>query len=74
MAPNIGNLADAFRVSQSQLLWLVTAKKFQNGPSGYMPKQCKTAMEGEGKTSGGRSRKVEDQDPEGDALENYLLQ
>ena len=37
MAPKIGNLADAFKVSWSQLSWLITAKKFKSGPSGYVP-------------------------------------
>ena len=38
MAPNIGNLADVFKVSKSQLLRLIAAKKFKSGPSGYIPK------------------------------------
>ena len=71
-APNIGTLADAFKVSQSQLSWLITVKKFRSGPSGYMSKRCKMVMEGE--TSGAGSRKMEEQEMEGDALENYLLQ
>ena len=37
-APNIGNIADAFKVSRSQLLWLIMAKKFKNGPGEYVPK------------------------------------
>ena len=37
-APNIGNLADTFKVSRSQLSRLITAKKFKSRPSGYVPK------------------------------------
>ena len=37
-APNIGNLADTFKVSRSQLSRLITVKKFKSGPSGYIPK------------------------------------
>ena len=74
MAPNISNLVDVFRVSRSQLSQLVTAKKFQSQPSGYIPKWCRREMKCEGKTSSSRSRKTEEQDLEGQALENYLLQ
>ena len=38
MAPNIRNLADAFKVSRSQLSMLIMVKKFKSGPSGYIPK------------------------------------
>ena len=31
MDPNIGNYADAFKVSRSQLSWLIMAKKFKVG-------------------------------------------
>ena len=54
MAPNIGDLADVFKVHQSQLSWLITAKKFKSGPSGYVPKWCKAAVES--KTSEGASK------------------
>ena len=71
-APNTGNLADVFKVSQSQLSRLITAKKFKSGPSGYVPKWQKTAVES--KMSGGASKKAEDQDLEEDELERYLVQ
>ena len=71
-APNIGNLADTFKVSRSQLSRLITAKKFRSSPSRYVPKQGRAAVEGE--ASGSGMRKVEEQDPEKDELENYLLQ
>ena len=38
MAPNIGNIADTFKFSRSQLAWLITAKKFKSGPGGYIHK------------------------------------
>ena len=38
MAPNICNVADTFKVSRSQLSWLILAKKFKSGPGGYVPK------------------------------------
>ena len=37
--PNIGNIVDAFKVSRSQLLRLITAKKFKCGPAGYVSKR-----------------------------------
>ena len=37
-ASNMGNIADAFKVSRSQLSRLFTAKKFKSGPGGYVPK------------------------------------
>ena len=39
MAPNIGNIADTFKVSRSQLSRLITAKKFKSGPAGYISKR-----------------------------------
>ena len=71
MAPNIGNIADAFKVSRSQLSQLITAKKFKSGPGGYVPKRQRAAVEGE--ASGSAARKVEDQDQEEDEFEKYLM-
>ena len=71
MAPNIGNLADIFKVSRSQLSQLIMAKKFKSCPSGYVPKWRRMAVESE--TSAGASTKVQDQDPQEDELERYLV-
>ena len=70
-APNIGNIADAFKVSRSQLSRLITAKKFKSGPAGYISKRRRPAVEGE--TSGGAARKTEVQDQGEDELEGYLV-
>ena len=46
-APNIGNVAEYFKVSQSQLSHLLTAKKFKSGPGGYVPKKKRAVVEDE---------------------------
>ena len=70
-APNIGNIVHAFKVSRSQLLWLITAKKFKSGPGRYVPKRQRAAVEGE--MSEGTARKAEDQDEEEDEFKRYLV-
>ena len=71
MAPNIGNIGDAFQVSRSQLSQLITVKKFKSGPVEYPPKRQRAAVEGE--ASGSVARKVEDQDQEEDEFKKYLV-
>ena len=71
-APNIRNIADTFKISCSQLSQFITAKIFRSGPSGYMPKRRRTLAEG--KPSVSRPKKVEEDEPEGDKFEEYLLQ
>ena len=68
-SPNIGNVADYFKVSRSQLSRLLTAKKFKSRPGGYVPKQ-RTVVEGEPSEA---TAKTENQDHEVEDLENYLL-
>ena len=46
-APNVGNIADHFKVSQSQLSCLITAKKFKSRPGGYVPKKRRAVAEDE---------------------------
>ena len=46
-------------------------KKFRSDPSGFVPKQCRMAVESE--TSAGTSAKAQDQDQEEDKLERYLV-
>ena len=70
MALNVGNVANSFKVSQSQLSHLLTAKKFKSGPGGYIPKRKRTAMEEE---PSGAAGKAESQAQEADDLDNYLL-
>ena len=70
-APNIVNVADSFKVSRSQLSWLLTAKKFKSGPGGYVPKKKRTEAEGE--TSRVTARKKQEWEQEGDEFEEYLL-
>ena len=70
MAPNVGNVANSFKVSQIQLSHLLTAKKFKSGPGGYIPKRKRTAMEEE---QSGAAGKAESQAQEADNLEHYLL-
>ena len=70
-APNITNVEDSFKVSRSQLSWLLTAKKFKNGPGGYVPKKKRTEAEGE--TSRATARKEQEWEQEGDEFEEYLL-
>ena len=69
-APNIGNVADYFNVSRSQLSHLITAKKFKSGPGGYIPKKRRAVAEGE---TSGAAAKMETQDQEAENLEGYLL-
>ena len=71
-APNVGNVADSFKVSRSQLSCLLTAKKFKSGLGGYVMKRKGTAMEEE---QSGAAAKAESQAQaqEVDNLENYLL-
>ena len=70
MAPNMGNVANSFKVSRSQLSCLITAKKFKSGPGGYILKRKRTAMEEEPSEA---AAQAESQAQEGDDLENYLL-
>ena len=70
MAPNVGNVADSFKVSRSQLSHLLTVKKFKSGPGGYVPKRKRMVMEEEPLGAAG---KAESQAQEADDLENYLL-
>ena len=69
-APNVGNIADSFKVSRSQLSCLLTAKKFKSGPGGYVPKRKRMVVEEEPL---GAAAKTESQAPEADDLKNYLL-
>ena len=69
-SPNIGNVADYFKVSRSQLSRLLTAKKFKSRPDGYVPKKRRTVVEGE---PSGATAKTETQDQEVEDMENYLL-
>ena len=47
MSLNVGHVANSFKVSQSQLSHLLTAKKFKSGPGGYVPKRKRMTMEEE---------------------------
>ena len=69
-APNVGNMADYFKVSRSQLSHLITAKKFKSRPGGYVPKKRRVVVEGEPL---GAAAKTEAQDQEAEDLEGYLL-
>ena len=69
-SPNIGKVADYFKVNRSQLSRLIMAKKFKSGAGGYVPKKRRVAVEGE--TSGGVVR-MEVQDQGEENLEGYLL-
>ena len=69
-ALNVGNVANSFKVSRSQLSHLLTAKKFKSRLGGYVPKKKRMAMEEE---SSGAAAKAESQAQEADDLENYLL-
>ena len=71
MALNIGNVADAFKVSRSQLSRFILAKKFKSGQGSYVPQQRRMVEEGE--TSGSMAKKTEAQDQEEDEFENYLV-
>ena len=70
--PSVGNVADSFKVRQSQLSHLLTVKKFKSGPGGYVLKKKRTVTEEE---SSGATDKAESkaQAQEADDLENYLL-
>ena len=70
MALNMGNVADSFKVSRSQLSHQLTAKKFKSGPGDYVPKRKRTATE---KGPSGAEGKAESQAQEANNLENYLL-
>ena len=70
IAPNMGNIADSFKVSQSHLSCLVTAKKFKSGPGGYILMRKRMVTEEE---PSGAAAKAESQAQEADDLENYLL-
>ena len=69
-APNVGNVADCFKVSRSQLSHLLTVKKFKSGPGGYVPKKKRMVVEDE---PSGAAAKTEAQAQEADDFENYLL-
>ena len=69
-APNVGTIADSFKVSQSQLSRLLTAKKFKSRPGGYVPKRKRMVTE---EKPSGVAGKAESQAQEVDDLENYLL-
>ena len=69
-APNVGNVADYFKVSRSQLSCLIMAKKFKSRPGSYVPKKRRAVAEG--KTFGAVA-KMEAQDQEAEDLEEYLL-
>ena len=69
-APNVGNIADSFKVTRSQLSCLIMAKKFKSGLGGYVPKSKRMAMEEEPSEA---AAQAESQAQEGDDLENYLL-
>ena len=69
-SPNIGNVANYFKVCRSQLSHLLTAKKFKSRPGGYVPKKRRTVAEGE---PSGATAKTETQHQEAEDLENYLL-
>ena len=69
-APNMGNMADCFKVSRSQLSYLLTVKKFKSGPGGYVPKKKRTVAEDK---PSGAAAKTEAQAQEVDDFENYLL-
>ena len=69
-APNVGNVADYFKVSRSQLSCLITAKKFKSRPGGYVPKKRRPVVEGE---ISGAAAKTKVQDQEVEDLEGYLL-
>ena len=69
-APNVGNVANSFKVSRSQLSRLLAVKKFKSRPGGYVLKRKRTVMEEE---PSGAAGKAESQAQEADDLENYLL-
>ena len=72
-ALNVANVADYFKVSRSQLSWLLTVKKFKSGPGGYVPKKKRTEAEGETSGVTARGEQEQEQKQEGDEFEEYLL-
>ena len=70
-APNIGNVADSFKVSRSQLSRLIMAKKFKSGPGGYVPKKRRMTIEDE--ASGSAVKSTTGQEQEDDELKWYLV-
>ena len=69
-APNVGNMANYFKVSRSQLSCLITAKKFKNGPGSYVPKIRRVVAEH--KTLGAAA-KMEAQNQEAEEEDNLCL-
>ena len=69
-APNMGNVANSFKVSRSQLSCLLTVKKFKSRPGGYILKRKRMITEEE---PSGAAAKAESWAQEADDLENYLL-
>ena len=72
-APNVANMADYFKVSRSQLSWLLMAKKFKSGPGGYVAKKKRTKAEGETSRVTARGEQEQEQEQEGDEFKEYLL-
>ena len=70
-APNIGNVADSFKVSRSQLSRLITAKKFGSGPGSYVPKKRRATVEGG--ASGRAVKLATGQEQEDNEFEQYLV-
>ena len=68
-APNIGNVADYFKVSRSRLSCQITAKKFKSRPGGYVPKKRRAVAESKPSRA---AVKTEAQDQEVEDLEGYL--
>ena len=71
IAPNIGNVADSFKVSRSLLSTLIMAKKFRSGLGGYVPKKRRVTVEGE--ASGSAVKLATGQEQEEDKFEQYLV-
>ena len=70
-APNIGNVADLFKVSTSQLSRLIMAKKLKSGPGSYVPRKRRMVTEDE--PSGSVIKLTTGQEQEDDKLERYLV-
>ena len=68
--PMVGNVADYFKVSRSQLSQFIMAKKFKSRPGSYVSKKRRAVAEGE---TSGTVAKTEAQDQEAEDLEGYLL-
>ena len=45
-ALNVANIADYFKVSRSQLSWLLTAKKFKSSPGGMYRRKREPKLKG----------------------------